>query len=365
MGNIIKLDNGKFKTSVYDIYGKRHRKTFNRKGEADAFISKIESVKHNKKLVETNLKKKQVLISEAVDNYALTKTDMRPKTRAKYANFVKQIKLFTEALNIKYVDEFTPDHATILFNELIKPKKDPKGSTSRILKPAARTVNFYLRTTRTFFQNEVLKGHIDKNPLIAVKNLRIEKKTPEFYTKEEIQRFFAQDMKLEYRNAFLVLLHTGMRFAELANLTWQDIDLDKRLIHVRPKENFKAKTFNSIRKIPMNEVVFNIFTVLSMNTEKSEYPICSVEGHKLREKLLYDRCQGVGKKANIEGQISLHKFRHTFASHLVQNRAPIEYVQKLLGHASINETMVYAHLRSEDLHSEVKILENLFNMKPA
>jgi len=49
----------------------------------------------------------------------------------------------------------------------------------------------------------------------------------------------------------------------------------------------------------------------------------------------------------------------------VQNRAPIEYVQKLLGHASINETMVYAHLRSDDLHSEVRILENLFDTKPA
>ena len=55
-----------------------------------------------------------------------------------------------------------------------------------------------------------------------------------------------------------------------------------------------------------------------------------------------------------------YKFRHTFASHIVQNRVPIEYVQKLLGHASINETMIYTHLRREELHEEVKKLDTLF-----
>ena len=363
MGNIIKLANGRFKTTVYDIYGIRHRKTFIRKSEADAYISKIESNKHESNLVRHKLKKARVSILEALDNFIASKIDLRPKTRQKYSNFAKQFKLFINAISIQYVDEFTTDHAIILFNELIKEKVDPKGNTDKFMKPSSRTVNYYVRTTRTFFSNEVLNGHVDINPLRAIKNLRVDKKPPEFYSKEEIQRFFKQEMHERYRNTFMVLLHTGMRFSELANLTWQDIDLERKIIKVKPKEEFKTKTYNSIRNIPMNAIVYNIFSTLVNSENKTEYPLCSLEGKKLRERPLYYHCQRFGIKAEIKGQISLHKFRHTFASHLVQNRVPIEYVQKLLGHSTINETMVYAHLRSDDLHDEVKVLDTLFDEK--
>lgn len=361
MGNITKLPNGKYKTTVYDIYGKRHRMTFVRKSEADAYISNIEIQKHESKLIRNKLRKERVPILTALDNFNASKIDLRFKTRQKYNNFTKQFKLFINAVNVQYVDEFTTDHATLLFNELIREKVDPKGNTDKIVKPSSRTVNYYLRTARTFFNVEVLNGHIDKNPLRAIKNLRVEKKPPEFYTKEEINNFFSQKMHFRYRNAFTVLLHTGMRFAELANLTWDDIDLERRLIKVRPKEEFKTKTYNSIRNIPMDDHVYNMLTSLVNEVKKTEYPFCSVEGKKLRERPLYYHCQRLGLKAGIKGQISLHKFRHSFASHLVQNRVPIEYVQKLLGHSTINETMIYAHLRSDDLHEEVKVLDNLFN----
>ena len=55
----------------------------------------------------------------------------------------------------------------------------------------------------------------------------------------------------------------------------------------------------------------------------------------------------------------LHKFRHTYASHLVQCGTRSEEVRALLGHASITQTMVYAHLQSEELHHRTKVLDDL------
>ncbi|HVO73326.1 MAG TPA: tyrosine-type recombinase/integrase [Ignavibacteriaceae bacterium] len=90
------------------------------------------------------------------------------------------------------------------------------------------------------------------------KNLKVEKKRPDYYTEAELKLFFAQEMPEQYRNAFIGFLFTGVRFGELANLTWADVDFEKRLIYIRPKENFKTKTYNSERSIPMNKVLHEL-----------------------------------------------------------------------------------------------------------
>lgn len=67
-------------------------------------------------------------------------------------------------------------------------------------------------------------------------------------------------------------------------------------------------------------------------------------------------CKAIATSAGINGRVFLHKFRHTFASHLIQNGVAVGAIQKPLGHSSIVETMVYAHLRTESLHNQVGIL---------
>lgn len=360
MGNIIKLKNGKYKTTVYDVHGVRHRKTFVKKVEADAYVSKLEAEKNTKKLVGNKIKLSRYPIDNEIDNFMNTKLELRPKTIQKYTNFTDQFKSFCNALNINYVDEFTNETANIYYNLLVRAKVDPKGSTDRIVKPKPRTINYYIRVARTFFNEQIALNHLEKNPMVTIKNLRVERQPPEYYSKDEIHSFFAQKMHIAYRNAFTVLLHTGMRFEEMANLTWDDIDLDKRLIYIRPKESFKTKTYCSIRSIPMNTVMLELFTNLSRNKQNDKYVLCSVEGAKMRERKLYYICNKIGKAADVKGKICLHKFRHTFASQLVQNNVRIELIQKLLGHSSIRETMIYAHLKSDRLHDEVKVLDTLF-----
>jgi len=356
MGTIIKTEAGSFHISVHKWTGERVRKTFERRSAAEAFISKIENEKHQRKLVAANLKIKRILFTSAISEFQISKSQLRPKTISKYKFIFTQFEKFITALDIVYVDEFTPDNGTLLRRELMRGKNNSNGEE---ITASPKTINGFMSVIKALFKDEVNKGHINRSPLQHLNNLKEESPRPEYYTSVELRKFFAVDMKEEYSNAFLALLYTGMRFSELANITWEDVDLHRNLIYVRRKDGFNIKTNNSERAIPINDPLREILVRVSENMNSEMYPFCSAEGKQLRERKLLAVCKGIGEKAGITNRVFLHKFRHTFATILVQKKTPIESLQKLMGHASINETMVYVHVRSEDLHSEVNTLNNI------
>jgi len=313
MSQIKKQGNGKYLVQVYDIHGKRLRKVFTRKYEADVFISKIESAKNDLRLASLNVKKIRTSFDEALNDFSNTKIHLRPKSIRKYLFVIKHFGYFIDALRLIYVDEFTSDHATLLYREIIKERKDPKGNTNRILKPKPKTVNFFLQTIRSFFRDEILKEHIKTNPMNHIKNLKVEKRRPDYYSETELKNFFSQEMNSNYRNAFLGFLYTGMRFGELANLTWDDVDLDKRLIFVKSDQDFKTKTENSERIIPLNQNLFDLICEIREN-KLSDYVFTSPMGKKLRERSLLNVCKNIAKKAGIKSNAFIHKFRHTFGT---------------------------------------------------
>jgi integrase/recombinase XerD len=89
------------------------------------------------------------------------------------------------------------------------------------------------------------------------------------------------------------------------------------------------------------------------------YPFPAPGGSKLEERRMLRVCKGIGKAAKITSRVYIHKFRHTFASFLIQRGIAIEAIQKLLGHSSIIETMVYACLKPEGLHEQISVLDDL------
>ena len=206
----------------------------------------------------------------------------------------------------------------------------------------------------------MLKDRITKSPFAHIKNLKVDKPRPEYYTKEEIQAFFNQPMNPEYYNAFKAYLLTGMRFEELANLKVDDIDLNEKTISVCNKEGFKTKTENAVRIIPMSDDLYNIVSALLKSSGPNEYVFRSPKGEKLRERSLLEVCKRVAKKAGITSRPFIHKFRHTFATMLVQSDVPLETIKELLGHSSVVETEIYAHNKTNHRHHQVRILDNLF-----
>jgi len=348
---------GTYSAEVYDVNNRKIRRNFKLKSDATAFETKCKNEKRELMLVKAALRNPEVELSVALDEFLSTKLQLQPKTVWKYSYIIKQFKLFVNSQELEYVSEFTPDHATRLLLELTKGRTDP--DSDRIVIPKPKTVNGFLAVIRAFFNEEVLKDHILKNPMRHINNLKVDKAKPEYYTEEELKLFFNQEMDQAYRLAFRGLLYTGMRIEELANIHWDDVDFEKRLITVRRKPGFKPKTQNSERSIPIAQPLYDDLIKAQKTKQSNTFVFTSVTGAKISERTLLEVCKRIATVAGITGRAFLHKFRHTFATHLVRNRVPLERVQKLLGHASITETLIYAHLIPNDMHDDVSVLNVL------
>lgn len=352
-----KNKHGTYTVDTYNVDNRKIRRNFKLKSDATAFETKSKNEKREMMLVKAALRKPEVVFPEALDEFLNTKLQLQPKTVGKYSFIIQQFKSFVDSQELEYVSEFTPDHATRLILELTKGKVVP--GTQEVVYSKPKTVNGFLAVIRAFFNEEVLKDHILKNPMRHINNLKVEKAKPEYYTEEELKLFFIQEMDQAYRLAFRGLLYTGMRIEELANIHWEDVDFEKRLITVRRKPGFKPKTSNSERSIPIAQPLYDDLVKAQQNKKSDTYVFTSVDASKVRERTLLDVCKRISRNAGIISRAFLHKFRHTFATHLVRNRVPLERVQKLLGHASITETLIYAHLIPSDMHDDVSVLNVL------
>jgi len=356
---IKQLSNGKYLLYTVDYRGRKIRIRFEKKEDAKALLNNIAKEKYGKKLVRLKLKEERFLFADALKDFELTKSMLRPKSIQKYSAVIKQIGLFAESEKIKYLDQFISDHGTLFYNELIKEKMVRSGDNIDHTRAAPKTINFYLQTLKSFFQEEVAKDHILKSPVLHLKFVRHDKKKPEFYTIDELKKFFSQEMQTAYRHFFIGLLNSGMRFAEASNLTWDDIDFKKKLINVRPKVGHKLKTINSERAIPMNEELFSLLTKL-FSEKKSNYVFASSNGNQIRERRALEVCKGVASKAGLTTRSFLHKFRATYATLLVRNKISLESIKELLGHSSLVETeQSYANNDSNNMHSEVSVLDGI------
>lgn len=351
--------NKKWLVNMNNEFGQRIRRTFNTKSEAKVFAAEIEGNKYKNKLSNNGMAQVRHSILSGLEDFSTTKQHLSESTKEKIAFVLNQFKLFLTLLGIKFIDEFTPEHATLLFKELTKEKKDPRGNTNRLVKAKSKTVNFFLQIIRSFFKNEIIKGHLDRNPMQHIMNLKVEKNPPEYYTKEELKKFFAQEMEAAYRYAFMGYLLTGMRFSELANLIWSDVDLEKRLIRISSKVGFKTKTHNSQRIIPINEHLHKLLLQMSKEKNIQQFVFASPKGGQLKERTLLHVCKFTAAKAGIKSRAFIHKFRHSYATHLVQSGVPIYSVKELLGHSSIVMTEIYAHNNPELMHREVSVLNKL------
>lgn len=354
--SIRKTKHGTYLADVYNVNGKKILRTFKQKIDAVAFETKMKNDKREKKLIRAKIKSEDIFFEQALNEFINSKLSVRNSTLKKYKMIVDQFKLFLGRQGLKHLSDFTSDHATLYLIEVTK-ERNISSTRKKIRKP--KTANLYLSLIKAFFNYEVMKDRIQTNPMRHLKNLKVQKPKPEYYTEEEVKKFFSQEINTNYRLAFQGLLYTGMRFEELANVHWSDVDLKNKLIKVSRKPGFDPKTQNSERRIPLAETLYKELLELSNRKISEIFVFTSPMGMKLRERRLLETCKKIATSAGITSRAFLHKFRHTFATHLVLNRVPLERVQKLLGHYSINETLIYAHLIPDEMHEDVNVLNNL------
>jgi len=154
-----------------------------------------------------------------------------------------------------------------------------------------------------------------------------------------------------YRNRIIleILYDTAIRRSELANLKVAGLDLENGYIKVQGKGNKDRVVPISMR---VCELVRNYILAVRPGFVNGDDPgslILNRWGHKMDANGIWAVVKRCTTQANLKKNISTHTFRHTCATHMLKNGAPIRHLQEMLGHESLESTQIYTKVTINDL----------------
>ena len=212
------------------------------------------------------------------------------------------------------------------------------GDDRRPISPA--TINFEVNVLKTFFYYMIRERAVQmENPCARSKPLRAEKerlkRRPPVYIQDELDKLFAECDETD-RAIFATLLLTGLRKDELVHLAWDDVDLKRTVLRVTAKEGFAPKDYEE-REIPIPP---DLVKILRNLPRTSTWVFPSRHGNHLARNEMLRRLKEVADRAGVK-HATLHKFRHTYATRLLEKGTDIVSVQQLLGHSDLDTTRKY------------------------
>ncbi|MBU1925018.1 MAG: tyrosine-type recombinase/integrase, partial [Candidatus Omnitrophica bacterium] len=219
---------------------------------------------------------------------------------------------------------------------------------------ANKTINFEIGCLRAIFYLAKSWGYIKENPAVGVKRLKEDThKKPRFLTMEEV-KLLLENCGDDLYPIFHTFLNTGMRKSELEHLEWKDIDFIRKKIKIRVKDTWRPKS--SEREIPINEGLIELLTK-HKKTKQGTLVFHRDDGQPIEPNSLRKKLMTLTKNLGFPDVTKLHTLRHTFASYLVMKGVDLPTVKKLLGHSSIDMTMIYSHLSDEHVDKAVEKLK--------
>lgn len=203
----------------------------------------------------------------------------------------------------------------------------------------ANSINNFLRHLKSVFNKAVEWGYLERNPFEKMKMARKSRSRPLFMTKEQISQFLETIEDNETRLLATAYLATGRRRAELLQLKWEDIDLEKRVYKMH------STKVDLSTEYPINLV---FLSALMQIPRRGPYVFqrwrhADTITHLLKKHLV---------KAGF-GHLRVHSLRHSFASVYLMSGGDLRSLMELLGHSQISTTMIYSHLTQKHLQSEV------------
>jgi site-specific recombinase XerD len=160
---------------------------------------------------------------------------------------------------------------------------------------------------------------------------------------------------LRNKVALYLLYRAGLRNSEVCDLSPKDIDWENGLVYIQQSKGKKD------RYVPLDEYVLKLCKEWDAIRPDCEYFVCTSLGTKLSDRYLRTMCYDLSEKAGVyindnhrRKPVHPHTFRHCFATELLEDGYSIKEVQELLGHASIETTMVYLSVRPEKLMKKMR-----------
>lgn len=222
------------------------------------------------------------------------------------------------------------------------------------------TIARKIASIRTFYKYLHRERKIENNPAENLISPKRPKSLPKFLTTDEIEQILSNiniDTPAGYRNrAILELLWaSGMRVSELSGLNFGSLNLENNEITVfgkGSKERIilitdRAKNYLQGYIDYARNLVARGYT-LGTITETTPVFI-NKTGYRLQTRMIRNVINDIVEKIELPKKVTPHMFRHSFATHLIENGADLRVVQELLGHASISNTQIYTHISMQHM----------------
>lgn len=283
---------------------------------------------------ETSLAVRTDYIPEVVKVYiAVKKTE--GLSDATLGNYARTLRGFFRAAR-KTPDEVTANDIRLYLYEYQK----ARGVTNR-------TLDKYREMICWFFSWAHNEEYIKRNPARSIKAIKAEIKQRQALTQLELERLRLACCSERERAMVEFMYSTGCRVSEMAAVTLKDIDLRAGTVHLFGKgRKHRTSYINAKCEIAIEEY-------LKVRQGESEYLFVSERAPYggLKKGALEKAVRMLAERSGVEKHITPHVLRHTTATQAVNNGMPIEEVSKLLGHASVATTMIYAKSSQEAVHT--------------
>ena len=209
---------------------------------------------------------------------------------------------------------------------------------------------------RSFFNFLVFEDYRQDSPMELIELPKIGRKLPDTLAVEEIDALIAAiDLSKDEGQRNKAILETlygcGLRVSELVDLKISDLFFEEGFVKVTGKGNKQ-------RFVPIGNFTQKYITIYvkekrihqSIKKGFEDVLFLNRRGSKLTRAMIFTIIKDLSAKINLQKKISPHTFRHSFATHLLQNGADLRMIQLMLGHESITTTEVYVHLDKAHLN---------------
>ena len=142
-----------------------------------------------------------------------------------------------------------------------------------------------------------------------------------------------------------LLFCTGLRVSEVCNLMRDNIDIDTGILNVNGKG--RRERILSICNHEIIDILKEYDTLLRKGIGTKQYLFLNRDGNRLSEQSVRFMIKKYVQLSKIAKNVTPHMFRHTFATMLLEREVDIRYIQKLLGHSTINTTQIYTHVSQQ------------------
>lgn len=224
---------------------------------------------------------------------------------------------------------------------------------SKTLNP--RSQSRIISGLKGFFNYLIFEEYRKENPLELIESPNIGRKLPEVLSIQEVDQLVAEiDLSHpqgERNRAILETLYAcGLRVSELIQLKISDLYFEEGFIQVTGKGNKQRLVPISRNTQKYIEIYRNeIRNHQKIDNKSQDILFVNRNGKKLTRAMIFTIIKRLTEKAGIQKNISPHTFRHSFATHLLENGADLRAIQQMLGHESITTTEIYTHIDRKHL----------------